>query len=239
MTLLKSRLQRQPTSIHANNSGAQTSQEESQIEKLEIPMSSKTSLPSAQIPPAINSVHRTCDRVKALIRMNSIFLHLKSKIENSRKCVSELHDANSTHHGRYICELGNCRGNDKGEGPVDGNHEYPHDLSPLGGELWATEQILDDVLIDDFDTNVAVQSSRDDSTDHIESVGHGLRPVRIEALVGWVVGELALLRVDDQSINKICEEDENLSNKLGLDFIKALRISDINSQYNMAPPVSC
>ena len=65
-------------------------------------------------------------------------------------------DADCSNDGGQIGELGNSRTDDERECPVHDHACSEEVLSGPGRQRGRTEQFSQDVLIDDFDTNVAV-----------------------------------------------------------------------------------
>jgi len=200
------------SSIHAKCGGTEGAEEKKEIESLDVKMFlEETSLPSAPVPPGINPRAASHgDRVILLLRKDCIFLNLNTHVQNGGEGVGKLHDAHGRDHARNIGELRNGRRNDESGRPVDWNHDTPKDLAPLLGERRTIEEILNEILVDDFDTNVPIKASSNDTRDEIESVGSGLPVVRRESLIGWVEGKLSLLGVDDESKDQVAEVDENL-----------------------------
>jgi hypothetical protein len=200
------------SSIHAKCGGTEGAEEKNQIERLDVKMFlEETSLPSAPVGPGINP--RTAshgDGIILLLRKDGIFLDLDTHVQDGGEGIGKLHDAHGRNHSRDVGELRNGRRNDESSRPVDWNHDTPEDLAPLLGERRTIEEILNKVLVDDFDTDVPIKASSNDTGDEIESVGSGLPVVRRESLVGWVEGELSLLGVDDESKDQVAKVDENL-----------------------------
>jgi hypothetical protein len=208
-TLLKSCA----SSIHTKCSSREGAEEKNQIERLDVKMFlEETSLPSAPVGPGINprtASHR--DRIILLLGQDGIFLNLDTHVQDGGEGIGKLHDTHGRDHARDVGELRNGRRNDESSRPVDWNHDTPKDLASLVGECRAFEEILNKVLVDDFDTDVPIKASSNDTGDEIEGVGCGLPVVRRESLIGWVEGELSLLGVDDESKDQVAEVDENLS----------------------------
>jgi hypothetical protein len=200
------------SSIHAKCGGTEGAEEKDEIERLNVEVFlEKTSLPSAPVPPSINpGTASHGDRIILLLRKDSIFLDLDTHVQNGGEGVGKLHDAHGRDHARDVGELGNGRSNDESSRPIDWNHDTPKDLAPLLGERRPIEEILNKVLVDDFDTDVPIKASSNDTGNEIESVGSGLPVVRREPLIGWVKGELSLLGVDDEPKNQVAEVDEDL-----------------------------
>jgi hypothetical protein len=200
-TLLKSCT----SSIHAKCCGREGAEEKNKIKRLDVKMFlEETSLPSAPVGPGINS--RTTshsDRIVLLLGKDSIFQDLDTHVQDGREGIGKLHDAHGRDHARDVGELRNGRRNGESSRPVDWNHDTPKDLASLVGERTAFEEILNKVLVDDFDTDVPIKTSSNDTGDEIESVGSGLPVVRRESLIGWVEGELSLLGVDSYSLKEI------------------------------------
>lgn len=107
--------------------------------------------------------------------------------------------------GTYSC------GDDKSHAPVDGHDGGPEVFALLAGEGRGFEELGEDVVVEDFDADVAVEGGGDQGRDHGEDVGAGLPVVGAHALVGGVHHVLALVAVHEQSVEHVEEVDECLS----------------------------
>ena len=94
--------------------------------------------------------------------------------ENSAKCPStesqhhEEHrteDADGSDEGGDVGELGNSGSDDERERPVDDDRYSEEVLSSLDCQRWGTENLNQNVLIDDFNANVPVQRSSNETGD--------------------------------------------------------------------------
>jgi hypothetical protein len=198
--------------IHAKCGGTEGAEEKKKIERFDIKVFlEETSLPSAPVPPGINPRAASHgDRIILLLGKDSILLDLDTHVQDGGEGIGKLHDAHGRDHARDVGELRNGRRNDESSRPVNWNHDTPKDLAPLLGERRAIEEILNKVLVDDFDADVPIKASSNDTGDEIESVSSGLPVVGRESLIGWVEGELSLLGVDNESKDQVAKVDENL-----------------------------
>ena len=71
----------------------------------------------------------------------------------------------------------------EGEGPADSNISGLEDLAAFREKGGCIEDPHQDVVIDDFDTNVAVRRRRNDATNDSKHVACNLRPTGRNALV--------------------------------------------------------
>ena len=127
-----------------------------------------------------------CDRVEGLLWEHRIPLDLETELKESWKGVRERKDTNSTYEAGDVRELGNGSSNDERQCPVSRDHDNPEDLAHLEGKRGSTKELLEDVVIDDFDADVTVQSSCNETRDNVADIGGGLVVIWRESLHNWV-----------------------------------------------------
>jgi len=88
--------------------------------------------------------------------------------------VGELQNANSSHNTSKTREVRNTSSNDERNRPVNRDQSSPEDLSRLRGQRWSVEHLDENVVVQDLDTDVAVQTSSDECRHHGEYVTSGL-----------------------------------------------------------------
>lgn len=84
--------------------------------------------------PAVHTGELLVHLVELLFRQDGAFLDLEADLEERREGVGEVADAEGADEGADVAEFGDCSGHDEGEGPVDGDHADPDELSSLGCE---------------------------------------------------------------------------------------------------------
>ena len=99
--------------------------------------------------------------------------------ENSAKCPStefkhheeyRTEDADGSDEGGDVGELGNSRSDDERECPVDDDRYREQVLSSLDCQRRGTENLNQNVLIDDFNANVPVQRSSNETGDKTDDI---------------------------------------------------------------------
>lgn len=80
----------------------------------------------------------------------------------------------------------------------------------LGHERGTLEGVLDNVDVQDLQTDVTVQSGRDRAGDEREHIADRLPGVLRNTLVGQRERELALHRVDVDTVDEVADDDETL-----------------------------
>ena len=124
-----------------------------------------------------------CCRVKALTRLHRVSLDEVAKCKYGREAVSELHEANRCCHVGEAEEVRDRGGEDEGEGPVDWNNAGPEDLAAFREKGGRMEELHEDVVVDDFDADVAVQRGRNEATNDCKHVARNLPAIGRDALV--------------------------------------------------------
>ena len=131
--------------------------------------------------------HSPRHRIEALIAAQRAPLDEIADGQGGREGVAELDDTEGGHDGDEAEKVGDGRSNDKGDGPVD-RHDYgPENLAVLGGERGKVEEVHEDVVVEDLDADVAIQTGSNDSGDDGEHVAGRLPAVGGDALVGDLV----------------------------------------------------
>jgi len=109
-----------------------------------------------------------------------------------------------------VPEVGDGGGEDECYGPVDGDHADPDEFSCSTGEVGKTKQFLEDVLVEDLDSDIAIQCSGDQASDERDDITSLERAGGRETLVGGVDGVLTLKGIDVDSKEEIDDVDEGV-----------------------------
>lgn len=133
--------------------------------------------------------------------------------EERREGVCELQDADGCDERGKVRELRDGGGDDEGDAPVDRDNGNPEELTPLLGQRREVEDIREKVVVKDLDTDVSVESRRNQGGNKGNDVTCRLPSIRRYALIRGVDGELALEGVDIEPKHDIEEEDEKLGAK--------------------------
>ena len=97
-----------------------------------------------------------CGGIEAFVGADGVLVDRVAEGHDRRESVSELQDADGGDEGGEL-EEGWDRGcDDKGDGPVDWHDADPEPLALLGREGWGAEKVDEDVVVEDFDPDVAV-----------------------------------------------------------------------------------
>lgn len=119
-------------------------------------------------------------------------------MKNRGERVRELQDTQRRDEGGKAEEVRDRGRDDESDGPVDGDDDRPEHLAFLAVHGRGGEPFHEDVVVEDFDADVAVEAGGDQGGDDGEDVARGLPVVGGDALVGWVDGVLALVCGESQ-----------------------------------------
>ncbi len=122
--------------------------------------------------------------IEALTLLHGVLLDVVAESEHGRETVRELHEAHSGGQAGEPEEVGDGGGEDECDGPVDGDDGGPEDLTTASQEGWRVEILHADIVVEDFDADVAVECSSDEAADDGEDIARGLPAVGRDALVG-------------------------------------------------------
>ena len=112
--------------------------------------------------------------VEAFVGSYRVLVDSEAEGHDWRERVGELQDADGGDEGGEL-EEGRDRGcDDEGDGPVDGHDADPEPLAILGREGWGAEEVDEDVVVEDFDPDVAVQPCGDESAHYGQHVADRL-----------------------------------------------------------------
>ena len=127
-------------------------------------------------------------RVEALVGAHGVLLDEVPERERGGEGVAELDDAEGGDDGDEAEEVRDGGGDDEGDGPVDGDDDGPQDFALVGRQRREFEQIHQDVVVQHFDADVAVEPGGDDAADDGDHVSGRLPSVRADTLVRDLVG---------------------------------------------------
>lgn len=187
--------------IEAQNSCDARPEEEDSVEEIPRELLFVTSNPSLDTVVLARNV--AGGRVKRLVWKNSITLYLETNHQNWRERVRELHDTRCSHKGGEKRDLWNSSTNDEGKDPVDRHEGDPNPLSGLRLENGKLEQVSANIVVDDLDADVTVETSGDNSSNQLKNVANSLPAIGIDSLVGRVVDVLPLQPVADSTVYKV------------------------------------
>ena len=111
--------------------------------------------------------------------------------------VREVQNARRGDDGGETRKIRDGGADDEGDGPVDGDDGDPEHLARSLGEWWGAEEFDADVVVQDFDADVAVERGGDEGRHHREDVARGLPAIGADAEVGGVLDVLALVAVHE------------------------------------------
>lgn len=154
------------------------------VEHIHIPRATKEAADeTADTAVVANNLASGGIKALALRRSNGVPLREVPERQKRREAVAELDDTEGGDDGDEAEEVWDTGGDDEGNGPVDGYDDAPQDVAGPRGERGRAEEIHEDVVVEDFDADVAVQTGCDDAREHGENVTYGLPAVGGNALV--------------------------------------------------------
>ena len=131
--------------------------------------------------------HSSSDRVKALVTAQRAPLDEIADCQCRREGVAELDNTERRDNGDKTEEIGDGGSDDKCDGPVDGYDDGPQNLAVLRSERREMEEIHEDVVVEDLNADVAVETGGDDAGYDGEHVASGLPAVGGNALIGDLI----------------------------------------------------
>ena len=141
----------------------------------------EAALPSRK--PRVVLDHVAGGGIEAFTGAERVLLDEEANTECTGEGVGKLHEADGSGQAGKSEEVGDGAGEDKGDGPVEGNDDCPQQLAGLGGQRRCLEKFHQDIVVDDFDANVAVKGGSNDSAKDAKHVADGLPAIRRKALV--------------------------------------------------------
>ncbi len=166
--------------------------------------------PDPSLEPAVDPAISAGSGIERFFWRHGIFLDLEAEGEDRGKGVGELQDTDGAYEAGDVAELRDGSANNPGEYPVGGHECYPEPFAGFAGEGWSMEELLEDFNVGNFDADVAVERSGDQSSDDIHDVSGGLPVVGGEALHHGVEGVLALVGVDKETEKHVDDVDEDV-----------------------------
>ena len=198
-------------SIKAKDGGGARSQEENSVPDIPQELLFVSSNPSLES--RVPVLDNASGWIERLVGKDGITLRFEANHQHRWEGIGELQDTQGSDECREQRDLRNGRGNDEGQNPVYWHKSNPYPLAPLRLEEWKLEQVSAEVVVENLDTNIAVETCRNNPGDQFKDVSDGLPIVGIDALIRWIVDVLALKSVADGAINEIGEVDKDLAAK--------------------------
>jgi len=115
--------------------------------------------------------------------------------------------------------VGNCGCNDKRNGPPDWDNGCVNYLAACGGKGWCAEDVYQDVVVEDFDADVAIETCGNESSDQRNHVARSLPAVDANAHVAGIKAVLALEVIYKASVHEVHGVDEELCSPHSFDEV--------------------
>lgn len=131
----------------------------------------------------VAALHLARVRVKRRLALHGLLLDDIAEAEQGREGVCELDEEHGGGQADESEEVGDGGGDDVGDAPVDGHHDRPDMLTLARGQGWEVEKLDQDVVVDDLDTNVAVQDCGDEAAEDAQHVADRLPGIGRQAIV--------------------------------------------------------
>lgn len=158
--------------ISAQDRTAGCAQHVEKVEGLDVPLSGETALEPGEA--GIETCDLSSGRVETLAGLHGMLSDFKAEHEKGREGVGKLQDADGCDQGRQVRKLRDRGGDDEGDDPIYGNDADPQEFASLLGQRWKMEDIREEVVVKDLDTDVAVKSRGDQGGDESDDVGRRL-----------------------------------------------------------------
>lgn len=149
--------------------------------------------------------------IKAFPWKNCIELDLETQEEYRWEGIGELENAERGDEGCQAEEIRNRGSDDKGTRPVDWYERSPDYLSFLCGQRRCTEEVGEDIVVQDLDADIAIETSSNQCAEETDDVSNSLPGVDRNALERRIDGILSLIAVEEASVKDIDDVDERLS----------------------------
>lgn len=105
------------------------------------------------------------------------------QVEDWWEGVSELQDANCCYEGSEAEEVGNGSSDDVCKGPIHRHNSCPQNLSRLGSQRRCIKEIDEDVVVQNLDADISIQTGRDQGTDKTHNIPGRLPCIRANSLI--------------------------------------------------------
>ena len=116
------------------------------------------------------SCHRPRNRIEPFAFSTRKILHIVSHRKERRKRIRQIEQRRGGYDADEAKVIWNRCCNNKGNSPPDGYDGGVEDFAAVGNEGRCTEDVHEDVVVEDLDTDVAIQAGSDkggDEGDHI------------------------------------------------------------------------
>jgi len=89
--------------------------------------------PPPPLPSIIESSVSAGFGIEGFFGEHGVLLDVEAEFQQGREGVGEVADAEGADEGGDVADVGDCRGDYVGDGPVDGDDEDPGDFAAFGG----------------------------------------------------------------------------------------------------------
>ena len=127
------------------------------------------------------SCHRPRNRIESFAFAFAFsagnILHIVPHRKERRKRIRQIQQRRGGYDTDEAKVIWNRCRDDKGDSPPDGNDGGVENFAAMGNERRGTEDVHEDVVVEDLDTDVAIQSGSDEGGDEGDHVPDGLPAV--------------------------------------------------------------
>ncbi|KAJ8604255.1 hypothetical protein MRB53_041853 [Persea americana] len=119
-------------------------------------------------------------RIEAFAGEGGVELASVSEIEPGREGVCVVQYSERRDYATDADQVRHGRGDDEGDSPVDRSKNVPHEATPLRGDLWELESLLENLNVDSLHADVEIQQAGNPTGDETEDVAGGLQTSGID-----------------------------------------------------------
>ena len=149
--------------------------------------------------------HLSCGRIKALATFcsDSMPLDVETQGKEWRECVRQIQKHGCRNNGDETKVVWNSCCEEKRYSPPDWNDSSIDNLPTLSNERRRVEDIQEYVVVEDFDTDVAVKACSNQASDQSDHVTSSLPAIGTDSLVARVEAILPLKVINVTPIDEI------------------------------------
>ena len=170
---------------------------------------------------SLGSCHLARDGVETVVQVGShgVPLDIVPQSQERRQRVGHVEQRGRGHNRDEAKVVRDGGGDDESNGPPDWDDRGVHDLPTPRHEWRRVEDVHEDVVVKHLDADVAVQTGGNERRDQGDHVAGCLPAIGADALVAGAEAVLALVVVDEASVNKIDCKYEDLRAPHGLEKV--------------------
>jgi len=168
---------------------------------------------------ALRTFHESCSWIETFALSNRMSLDVVTQNKEWRHRICQIQQHGRGYNADKSEVVGDGCCNDECYNPPDWNDSSIEEFATGGGEWRRVEDIYEDIVVEDFDTDVAVKARSNQAGDQSDHVTSSLPAIGTDPHVAGGEAVLALKVINVGSVDEINAVDEELCSPHGFNEV--------------------